>query len=162
MKTAQLAALCFTCLLGFMPVSGFAAPYTTGDGIEITDLRTGLIWRSCAEGMVWDGTTCTGTASTFTHEAALQHAAAQASSTGVAWRLPNVKELSSIADKSLPAPTIDSNVFPATPSLPFWSATPYPSIPVSAWYVDFSSGAVMKNQPRATTPYNVRLVRTAP
>ncbi len=129
MKAAQLAALCFICLLGIMPVAASAQPYTiSSDGSEVTDQKTGLIWRRCAEGMAFSGGTCTGTASTFTHEAALQQATAQAGSTSVAWRLPNVKELASITDKTLFTPAIDPTAFPAIPALAtqnFWSSSPY-------------------------------------
>ncbi|MEO7887283.1 MAG: hypothetical protein ABIR76_11110, partial [Polaromonas sp.] len=34
----------------------------SADGQDITDSRTGLIWRRCAEGMVFKGKTCTGQA----------------------------------------------------------------------------------------------------
>jgi hypothetical protein len=114
----------------------------SADGQEVTDNQTKLIWRRCAEGMVYSGGTCTGTASTFTHQAALQRAAAQASSAGIAWRLPNVKELSSIADKSLVYPAIDSTAFPATPPLWFWSSSPLVGYSNYAWYVYFNVGYV--------------------
>ncbi len=158
MKTAQLATLCFICLLGIMPVAASAQPYViSADGSEVTDQKTGLIWRRCAEGMVFSGGTCTGTASLFTHEAALQLAATQASNTGIAWRLPNIKELSSIADKNLSNPAIDSAAFPATPAFWFWSASPYVGSSDYAWYVNFSGGVVSGNL-RVSSDY-VRLVR---
>ena len=143
MKIARYT-LYFICLLGILPGAVFAQPYTfptAPDGSEVTDTKTGLIWRRCAEGMTWNGGTCAGTPLTFTHEAALQRAAAQASSTGVAWRLPNIKELSSIVDRSLTNPSIDRTAFPATPSKLFWSSTPYVSAPSSAQVTDFNSGS---------------------
>jgi Protein of unknown function (DUF1566) len=107
-----LASLLLPVALGAL-----AAPFTvSADGQEVTDTKTGLIWRRCAAGMTASGGTCTGTASAFTHEAALTHASTQATVTGVAWRLPNVKELSSIADKSRSNPAIDTVAFPATPA----------------------------------------------
>jgi hypothetical protein len=158
MKTAQLATLYFLCLLGIMPVAASAQPYTIStDGSEVTDQKTGLIWRRCSEGMSWNGTTCAGTASTYTHEAALQRAAAQASSTGVAWRLPNIKELTSIADKSRSNPAIDTTAFPATPANWFWSASPYVGYSNYAWFVDFDSGYVYYDDRNFS--YYVRLVR---
>jgi hypothetical protein len=110
------------------------------DGQEVTDSQTNLIWRRCSEGMVFSGGTCTGTAGTFTHEAALTLARDQASSTSIAWRLPNVKELASIADKSLSNPAIDATAFPATPASAFWSASPYVGFSSNAWYVLFYDG----------------------
>jgi len=158
MKTAQLAIFYFICLLGILPVAASAQPYVIStDGSEVTDQKTGLIWRRCAEVMSWSGTTCTGTASMFTHEAALQQAAAQATGTGVAWRLPNIKELASIADRSRSNPAIDSTAFPATPASWFWSSSPYVGDSYSAWYVNFNYGFVL-NYGRGNAVY-VRLVR---
>jgi Protein of unknown function (DUF1566) len=146
------------CLLLPVALSAFAAPFTvSADGQEVTDTKTGLIWRRCAEGMTASGGTCTGTASTFTHEAALTRASAQATATGVAWRLPNVKELSSIADKSRINPAIDTVAFPATPADWFWSSSPYVGDAYGAWVVGFNYGYVGYGY--RGNPYYVRLVR---
>lgn len=158
MKTLQFAALYFIFLLGAMPIAVSAQPYVIStDGSEVTDQKTGLIWRRCAEGMIFSGGTCTGSASVFTHPAALQHAIAQAGNTGIDWRLPNVKELSSIADKSLRNPSIDPTAFPGTPAGLFWSASPFVGASGYAWDVDFGDGRVVGGS-RGDAVY-VRLVR---
>lgn len=134
------------------------------DGQEVTDNQTNLIWRRCAEGMVFSGGTCTGTASKFTHESALQRAAAQASSTSIAWRLPNVKELASITDKSR-SPAIDPVVFPGTPIPRFWSASPVVGSLSYAWNVNFVDGGndlISLASDRAYSGAFVRLVRDGP
>ena len=155
MKTNHLLA----CLL--LPVASFAwadAPFTvSADGTEVTDGRTGLVWRRCAEGMAVTGGTCTGTASNFTHEAALTRAGAQATSTSVAWRLPNVKELASIVDRSKSNPAIDSVAFPATPAIAFWSSSPIVGYADIAWLVYFGVGVVSYSY--RDSPLPVRLVR---
>jgi hypothetical protein len=154
MKTNHLLA---TILL---PVSLWAnaSPFiVSADGQEVTDTKTGLIWRRCAEGMTASGGTCTGTASTYTHEAALTLASTQSTATGLAWRLPNVKELSSIADKSRSNPAIDTAAFPATPASWFWSSSPYVGNASSAWFVFFNDG-VVSAYGRSYSDY-VRLVR---
>jgi hypothetical protein len=157
MKIAVRAALCIIGLLGLLPGTAAAQRYAlSADGAEVTDQKTGLIWRRCAEGMRWDGANCTGMAATYTHEAALQQAASQASNTGIAWRLPNKNELASLADKSRPRPAIDP-AFPATPADYFWSASPYVGSSASAWYVYFDDGDVNGSY-RGLTCY-VRLVR---
>lgn len=156
MKIAQIAALCFACFMGLMPVAAFAQPYQiSADGTEVTDQNTGLIWRRCAEGLTWDGTTCAGSPGTFAHEAALQRAAAQATASK-AWRLPNIKELSNLADKTRANPAIDPTVFPATPPNYFWSASPNVGNSSGAWYVDFSYGNVDSYN---RSSFYVRLVR---
>jgi Protein of unknown function (DUF1566) len=154
MKIKHLLA----CLLLPISMGAFAAPFTvSADGQEVTDTKTGLVWRRCAEGMTAIGGTCTGTASTFTHEAALTRASTQATANSVAWRLPNVKELSSIADKSRSNPAIDTAAFPATPANLFWSSSPYVGYADVAWVVVFYDGYVSGGY-RNLTLY-VRLVR---
>lgn len=123
---------------------------------EFTDPKTRLIWRRCAEGMVYSGGTCTGTASEFSYEEALQHAKSEASRTGIAWRVPEKDELASIIDKKY-KPTIDPTAFPATPADLFWSASPNVGNSYFAWVVHFNYGDV-RNDYRSVTNY-VRLVR---
>lgn len=131
--------------------------YST-DGSEVTDSKTELIWQRCSVGQSWSwsGSTCTGTAATFTHEAALGYAQTQ---TG-GWRLPNVKELSSLIDRTVFQPTIDRVVFPATPAGMYWSASPYAvDKTASAWSVIFGNGHV-SNEIRSSAGL-VRLVRNS-
>ena len=154
MKIKHLLA----CLLLPLSLGALAAPFTvSADGQEVTDTKTGLIWRRCAEGMTASSGTCTGTASVFTHEAALTRASTQVTATGVAWRLPNVKELSSIADKNRSNPAIDVAAFPATPATYFWSSSPYVGNAYYAWVVFFGGGGVY-GYVRDLSVY-VRLVR---
>ena len=114
-----------------------AKQYTfSADGTEVTDTKTGLIWQRCSRGMIWNAVsnTCTGAFSVITHEAALTLAKTVSSSTGVAWRLPNIKELSSIADKTKQSPAIDWTAFPATPSgYYFYSSSPYVGDATGVW-----------------------------
>lgn len=136
-----------------------AAPFTvSADGQEVTDAKTGLIWRRCVEGMTASAGGCTGSLGGFTHEAALVRASTQAAATGVAWRLPNVKELSSIADKSRSDPAMDETAFPdARASLPFWSSSPYAGSASAAWCATYTNGLV-RTCSRDSIIY-VRLVR---
>ena len=167
MKAIQCAMfymLYLICMLGAAPVAALAQPYVISpDDNEVADQKTGLIWLRCAAGMVYNGSTCTGTASTFTHEAAVQYATDYASNTGIAWRLPNIKEIASIADKSRINPAIDLEIFPATPADKFWSASPCVSHPGvhghsgNFWFVAFRTGFVGDDY--AIRSNHVRLVR---
>ncbi len=86
-------------------------PYTySTDGTVVTDVRTGLTWSRCSEGQNWNGVTCTGTATRFTLESGLAYAKAK----GGGWRVPNIKELNSIVDRSRSNPAIDIAAFPGT------------------------------------------------
>ena len=151
-KPALLAALFLLGLL-LMSASAWADRYSySTDGSQVIDSTTGLTWQRCVAGMSWSGTTCTGTAATYTHQAALAYAKTQ---TG--WKLPNIKELGSIVDRTRSNPAIDTTAFPATPADRTWSASPYAGTSVSAWVVGFNEGYVGVNL-RDNTFY-VRLVR---
>jgi len=103
----------------------------------VTDSKTGLTWRRCSEGQSFSASTCTGDASTFTHEQALAYAKTQ---TG--WRMPSVKELSSLVDSSVIGPAINSSPFPATPAYNAWASSPYAGDAGNAWFVYFGDGGV--------------------
>jgi PKD repeat protein len=136
---------------------------------EVTDNKTGLVWRACAEGMSFDTGNCFGTPSVFTHEDAL----IQASQVGNGWRLPNSKELASIVDMSFINLTtrtaaIDSVAFPSTPPRVFWSSTPsgpYAATPTGQVnVVEFDSGRssiLSRTDTQGTNLFMVRLVRDA-
>ena len=152
MNTALKLLIAAACLLLATPV--LAAPYTLSpDGTEVTDSKTGLTWRRCSEGQAWSGTTCTGTALAYTHEQALARAQTQ---TG--WRLPDVKELASLADRSPGNPAIDPTVFPGAVSSWYWSSSPFAGISSSAWVVNFANGLVSYYSRSLYQSY-VRLVR---
>lgn len=136
-----------------LPVQAQSRYTYSTDGSEVTDARTGLIWRRCSAGQTWNGGACTGGITVFTHEAALSYAATQ---TG--WRLPNVKELTSLADTSRTNPAIDTVAFPSTPSATYWSSTPDVQLSSSAWSTEFVMGAV-NSTARNTFSVLVRLVR---
>ena len=129
-------------------------------GQEVTDSKTGLIWRRCSEGQTWSGIACTGSASGYTHEAALAQVTSQALATNLAWRLPNVKELASIADKTKSNPSVDLIAFPATLAYEFWTSTPYVANPTKAWLVDSHDGRILSFGRIA--PPHIRLVRSSP
>jgi hypothetical protein len=126
----------------------------------VIDRKTGLTWRRCLEGWLWDGSTCINVVSTReTHEVVL---AASQEVTG--WRLPNVKELSSLADFSRLYPTLDTTAFPAGTTLALWASTPETDATNRAWVADFAGGSVYTNG-RSTSSQDKfyrRLVRSAP
>jgi hypothetical protein len=128
-----------------------AAANGTADAL-VTDSKTGLTWQRCSVGQSFAASTCSGTLGTYTHEQALAYAQAQ---TG--WRLPSVKELSSLVDSSVIGPAINSTAFPATPSSSTWASSPYASDSASAWIVNFTDGTVSTSS--RSNLYHVRLVR---
>lgn len=135
-KISRLSGVAACVLLSGAVMAQSRFSYSV-DGAEVSDSRTGLVWQRCSAGQAWSSSTCTGTARTFTHEAALAYTQTQ---TG--WRLPNVKELSSIVDKTKNNPAIDRTAFPATPSAHYWSSSPYAGSASDAWFVGFGYGSV--------------------
>ena len=129
-----------------------------GNG-TITDTKTGLMWKKCLEGVT--GNLCdTGAATTFTWQTALQQPGAvnvSGFATHQNWRLPNIKELTSIVEKQCYDPAINLNRFPNTPSSVVWSGSPFAGFPSSAWYVYFNNGgSYLINR---SNYFQVRLVR---
>ena len=97
------------------------------DAQEVTDGQTGLVWRRCAEGTTFAAGSCTGTITILSHEQALSLASARAALTGAGWRLPNAKELASLAQPSGGSPARALVAFPSTPTgylSSVWAATP--------------------------------------
>lgn len=129
------------------------------DGTEVADNLTGLIWRRCPAGMVWnDGTrSCTGSATEFSWVDALDYAAANRQG---GWRIPNAKELLSIVDFTTASPAIDRVAFPNTPTTPsFLSSTPFDDAGlVNVQVVSFFRGAVAQVDAYSTR-WPLRLVR---
>ena len=136
-----------------------------GDGSEVLDTKTKLIWKRCVEGMKWDGKTCTGKAETYIHDSAVKLAEKQATSEKV-WRLPEVSELKGLIVKKKGDLAINQEVFPATPNERVWSGESLNS-PITLVYgtanhrvyVDYALAREGSNP--ANYVYAVRLVRKA-
>ncbi len=140
----------FVAWLVFGPLVGLAdcPSWPTKDrfvekGAEVIDARLGLTWKRCSEGQRWHEGICEGRASVFTQQVALSLAqAANKEPSPTPWRLPNVKELASLADRGCRKPAIDSSAFPATPSNWYWSSSPYVGYSDYAWAVVFAYGSI--------------------
>jgi hypothetical protein len=133
----------------------------TFSGDEVIDQFTRLVWRRCAVGQTWSGVDCTGELEPADLFAALAHAKEEATRTGQAWRLPNIKELSTLADRSRTRPAIDPAVFPAVAiSQWYWSSTPSAADATQAFTVDFTGGYTQA-YPTTGYPLGYRLVRDA-
>ena len=91
-------------------------------------------------GQTWDGKTCTGTDSTYTFDQANALTGTTTFAGQSDWRLPNVRELQTIVDRSVFNLAINSVVFPGTSSSYFWSASAYSGYSSSAWVVNFYYG----------------------
>jgi hypothetical protein len=153
--TSFVHAACPSLPGRFVPVAAIPS--------EVLDTKTQLVWARCSVGQTWNGSTCAGLITDFEHEAALAYAATQ---TG--WRLPNIKELFSLADRGCETPAIDRSIFPNTNSVwygnfynPYWSSTPLlttaPAHANSAWVLRQYGGS--DTQSRSFSAF-VRLVKS--
>ena len=133
-----------------------------GDG-TVTDTATGLMWARCAEGL--SGSDCAdGAATAFTWIEALTRARLSTHARYTDWRLPNVKELTSIVEERCSNPAINLAVFPnVSSSALFWSASPdvsYQEDPPRSytWFVESSDGDAYQDLRNSSN--NMRLVRS--
>lgn len=160
--TSMKLFLSFTValLMGSVLIGGAHAQSrftVSSDGQEVTDTKSGLIWRRCAEGMTFKQRTCTGPALFLNHPEAVARAKSQAGATS-SWRLPTMKELSgvvSVRDADTNAAAIDPVAFPGTPLARFWSASTVGS--GYFMYVGFVEGSA--GEGAKLSPGAVRLVR---
>jgi hypothetical protein len=131
------------------------------DDGTVTDQETGLMWRRCVEGL--KGKDCNkGKALEFSWAGALNYASSLNKDEGFAdyrdWRVPNVRELSSLLELQCARPAINLEIFPNTlPAAHAWSSSPYNFYAHYSWYVNFESGDIHTTE--RVKPKQLRLVR---
>lgn len=131
-----------------------------GDG-TITDLKTGLMWKQCLEGQ--SGSDCaSGSVEAFTWPQALQRAQTVNSGGGFAgftdWRVPNIKELSSLVERKCVEPAINLTRFPNASNYWLWSSSAVAGETDFTWGVDFYNGEPYWRS--KDLDYQLRLVRS--
>lgn len=122
-----------------IPTSTPTGRFTDHGDDTVTDTQTGLMWAKCQTG--FSGATCSvGVYQAFNWDDALQSADASTLAGYADWRLPNVKELSSIVELRCGNPAVNLAVFPNTQITAFWSSSPSAADGNSAWFVDSLAG----------------------
>jgi len=100
----------------------------TRDGSVVTDNTTGLQWQDDAIG------------STMNWKSAIEQCENLTLDGHSDWRLPNLKELTSIVDDTRFDPSIDTDTFQHVASFYCWSSTTYAGNSSNAWRVYFGNG----------------------
>ena len=109
------------------------------DGAAIQDKQTGLIWEQ--EPDRFHGTWT---------EAAM-HCKEKSIRGQTGWRIPGVKELSSLVDSSQRDPALPpGHPFSGVKSAIYWSGTPSATDDMVAWHVSFFTGEVVTDQKSQT------------
>ena len=114
-------------------------------GDLVQDNLTGLMWSRCSLGQTWNSNSnsCEGDANTYTWKESLNEVQTQNQANALGktdWRLPNIKELSSIVNLGCISPAIDAEAFPNTNNGEYWSSSVYVRYSGRAWFVDFDLG----------------------
>ncbi len=137
------------------PFYGQDANYAPRNPHSYTDLGNGIV-RDNVTGLEWQQDPAHGT---YTWEQALAYADTLSFSGYDDWRLPTIKELSTLVNVSILYP-IDSEYFPNTYSRN-WSSTKNARTPDRACYVNFNDGSVECSAPLYFDS-NVMAVRGGP
>jgi hypothetical protein len=130
-------------------VTGLIWENKTSDG-SIHDKDKAFTWcdKHSATNGGYQGFCGTGTGDAATDTEAFIQALNYAHYGGFSdWRMPTIKELSSLVNSAFPypGPTIDTTWFPNTVSNFYSSSTTSADVPRDAWIVVFYSGVVLEN-----------------
>jgi hypothetical protein len=153
-----------TCDTSQYPLSTPTARFTdNGDG-TVTDTQSRLMWLRCALGQTWSGKSCVGEPAALSWQQALERTATVNSGGQYFfsdWRLPQLPELASIAERQCRNPRINLSLFPGTPPAAYWSSTARPSNEVEPSLYVLSFGPEGVQYDNKQEQHLVRLVRSA-
>lgn len=137
--------------------------YVINNDGTVTDSRTSLMWKRCAEGQVWNGAMCSGSVVTKTWAEALATGASSTYAGHADWRLPNIKELTSLIEWCTDTPAVNTVPFPGFAVAnrgAYWSSSPtrnYSGTANLSWSLEVTTGAY--DQINRINNLNVLLVR---
>ena len=153
MRTTFLLTL---IALSIYTTSAYAAVFTDNGDLTVTDATTGLMWQQCTPEHI--GVGCVGGGSVaYTWEQAITYCEGLSLGGFDDWRLPNIKELSSIVDTTKSSRAIQLTYFPDTMQDRYWSSSTDAGSTTDAWIVHFLLGVVGSNN--KSDNYYVRCVR---
>lgn len=159
--------LCSNYITDEWPSSRYLPQTLNAQDFVVTDKKTQLMWKRCAEGKI-PPLCLSNVTGTMNWSDALSAANDTNTTGGYAgfsdWRLPNIEELKSLVARNCVTPSIYENVFSSTILNYHWSSSPSQAEALggfkeSAWAVNFNLGQSDYTRDR-TELLNVRLVRS--
>lgn len=113
-----------TCLDTIEPTHKNEQYVVNSDG-TVTDVVNGLMWTYCSVGESFSNKSCSGSPTNYRtwQEALVAGNAFEKFAGHDDWRLPNIKELSNLVERSCYNPSINLTAFPSTASAVYWSNT---------------------------------------
>jgi hypothetical protein len=144
-----IVSLSVPAIAGPVPDTGQTQSYTNTFGEDsdyncnphsYTDLGNGVV-RDNVTGLEWQKATAPGT---YTWQQAIDYCNNLSLGGHSDWRLPTIKELTTLVDSSIPypGPTINTTFFPGTVASNYWSSTTGAGRTTGAWGVYFYGGYV--------------------
>lgn len=126
------------------------------NGLEVLDRQTRLVWQRCDAGSRWDGKTCSGQWAAYN----LGEAREAARKAGNGWRIPELVELRSLAERACHMPAQNVRFFPPNGlgNLGYWSVTPSLIEPNHVWSFSVWEGKAESEGVNNQTP-RTRFVR---
>jgi len=157
------------------PSSTPTTQFIVNENRVVVDTHTALMWKRCPEGYTFsdnstpmntDDDACTENGidpKLFSWQEALQKAVTVNNNGGFAaytdWRVPNVKELSSIVEIQCAYPAINSFIFPGALTGMYWTSSTSASSGYNSWVTDFDLGVSTTQGKTVIQPLHLRLVR---
>ncbi len=117
----------------------YSSQFYTKDHLVI-DLATGVEWMRCSVGQRWDNQTCVGSIVNLNHELMPQVLEQAIEQLGEGWRLPTRTELESLVCMECGIPKIDTDIFPKTEPVPYWTGQQNNRAKKHYWSVNFYTG----------------------
>lgn len=120
-----LCLVAMSCMTSARSADAEAPPNLSlsSDGAYVIDVHAKLAWPRCAQGMRWDGKTCTGQAQRVSYAKATALARARRQADGAPWRLPRLTELRRLVGGAGNPTGLDPVLFPGATNDWHWSAT---------------------------------------
>lgn len=153
------------CVTNLTPGSSVERFIDNEDG-TISDNKTGLVWQKCNYGLEFFDGVCGGSTVVMTWSEALQNAQEYIDDNDFTWRVPTIKELNSLIERSCVEPAMSELFdYEAGVAQRYWSSTHAEashdsSADVKAMVIDFGEGVVEIQEKLNETNTTLRLVRT--